>query len=236
MMPLTVKIFLYFLLLLSSLCVCFWIKGRRIFTFEPEPITVLLGVMISLTYLLNDHYKDFVKDERFNGVAEVLAQGYVNNFIEPVVTSLINERAKKGVSRDNLKLYVYIPDEIKDMEVGKIERIKSDLRVAGFKTEPVPINIKGRARDILTISGTGEDLYFDFPATINSIDPYIKYLFEEGIENYSEYRYRKISQKIIEVFERQVSKMIKSKDIHNQVVFTHNPVSDITNKNRSILN
>ena len=82
--------------------------------FEPEPVTVLLGLISgAITGLLNEYSQRLSKEEFSTSYA--LAYGYVNNFLEPAITELLKKNSQ-------LRFYIYLPERLIELEPKQIER------------------------------------------------------------------------------------------------------------------
>ena len=78
------------ILWLSTLiCAVFWATGVPM-PFEPEPVTVILGLVSAALTGLVSEYADALEKEEYS-VSYALAYGYVINFLEPVITTILKK-------------------------------------------------------------------------------------------------------------------------------------------------
>jgi hypothetical protein len=138
--------------------------------FDPEPVTVVLGLMSTATTALLSEYASRLEQESFSP-AFALAYGYVNNFVEPVLTQLIKQH------KLDVLLYIYIPEKLAELEPRSIDRIMAHIRERNFNDEVVNLEFaEGRARDILSIRQSANNpVYFDFPNTLLTLNSFIDY-------------------------------------------------------------
>ena len=117
------------LLWLSTLvCTVLWASGVPL-PFEPEPITVILGlVSAALTALLNEYAQALEKEEY--SVSHALAYGYVINFLEPVMTAIL----KQVAPGERPKFYIYRPERLQELEPKSIDRTLARLREKNMTT------------------------------------------------------------------------------------------------------
>lgn len=115
-----------------------------------------------------------LEEERFS-TPMALAFGYVRNFLEPAVTALIEQ--SKGRA-EQIKIHVYIPNHLEELETLSRQRILARIREARFRDEVIKLQFdSGRARDIITVTRAGEDTprYFDFPTTLLTLTSLVDY-------------------------------------------------------------
>jgi hypothetical protein len=115
-----------------------------------------------------------LEEERFS-TPMALAFGYVRNFLEPAVTALL-EHSQGRTWR--VKIHVYIPERLEELEPLSRQRILARIRDANFREEIIKLQFdSGRARDIITITRSGEDRphYFDFPTTLLTLTSLVDY-------------------------------------------------------------
>src|SRR5436190_14862860 len=86
-----------------ALCWLFWKNAP----FEPEPITVVLGLISTAVTALLSEFDSRLQKEEYS-LPYALAYGYVNNFLEPLITQLLKNAEVGSVSP---RLYVYLPEK-----------------------------------------------------------------------------------------------------------------------------
>ena len=185
--------------------------------FDPEPLTVLLGLVSSAVTAMLNEYSQRLKKEEFS-TSYALAYGYVNNFLEPVLTHLI----KTQTPGTKPLLIIYIPERLNELEPKHIERLMTSLREKSFSSNVVNVELaEGRARDVLTIfKGDGKSMYFDFPTTLLTLNSYIDYKVESGKESFAEEEKVALGKEYIVTFKNALIKMLDQKLLKEYVVFT----------------
>lgn len=182
--------------------------------FEPEPVTVLLGLISgAITGLLNEYSQRLAKEEFSTSYA--LAYGYVHNFLEPAVTQLLKKDNK-------LQFYVYIPERLSELEPKQIERTLIKMREKNFYNNTISLEMnEGRPRDILLVSkGSGDSVYFDFPTTLLTLNSYIDYKIESKSGSFAEEDKIKLGAEFINKFKDALLKMMETKGLMDYVRLT----------------
>jgi len=181
--------------------------------FEPEPITVLLGLISgAVTGLLNEYSQRLAKEEFSTSYA--LAYGYVNNFLEPAITQLLKQNSK-------LKFYIYLPERLSELEPKQVERTVVRMKEKNFSKQIINLELnEGRPRDILLISkGDGDSVYFDFPATLLTLNSYIDYKVESRSGSFAEEDKVKMGVESISKFKEALLTMIEKKGLQEYISF-----------------
>lgn len=209
------KVLLFVLWLCTFAAVLVWafVKDPP---FDPEPVTVLLGlVSAAVTALLNEYSARLSKEEF--STAYALAYGYVNNFLEPVLTQLMK---RSDGSRPGM--VIYLPERLTELEPSSIERLMARLREKKLTSKAVNVELSGgKARDLLTIYKSDTDfIYFDFPTTLLTLNSYIDYKMESGKDSFGEEQRLKMGREYIEKFKEAMVKMMEEKQIAEYVSFT----------------
>lgn len=122
-----------------------------------------------------------LEEERYS-TPMALAFGYVKNFLDPAVTALLDQ--SKGHS-GQVKIYIYIPEHLEELEPLSRQRILGRIRGANFQEEIIQLQFdSGRARDIITVTRTGDDhpRYFDFPTTLLTLTSLVDYKIATSTE------------------------------------------------------
>lgn len=186
------------------------------FRYEPEPLTVICSLIsIAVTGLVK-FYSAALDRENFSA-AHVLAKGYVNNFIEPVVTQLLKDSAKG----EKPLFCIFIPDSLCDLDVKSIDRFKKKLVDKGLlhNTKGVKLSEERGIRDVMTISNSKyPNLYFDFPNTMRSLNDYIDYKLESNKDSLNTEQRNKLGKKYIEHFKEQLIESLKEKSLYPEYV------------------
>ena len=146
--------------------------------------------------------------------AHALALGYVNNFLEPAITQLIE-------NGENFPcIYVYKPKAIPELYQTSIDRMKGQIR-NNFDLNEIQLNLKhGRARDILTIQKSKtKKIYFDFPNTITSLVAYIDYKAGSAENESSDKKKQDLTQKLIDKFFEEVDSLASKKNLTQYICY-----------------
>ena len=181
--------------------------------FEPEPVTVLLGLVSgAITGLLNEYSQRLAKEEFSTSYA--LAYGYMNNFLEPAITELLKTNTKS-------RIYIYLPEKLSELEAKQVERTITKMKEKNFSSQTVSLELKeGRPRDILLISKSiTESVYFDFPTTLLTLNSYIDYKVESKSGSFAEEDKINLGKEFINKFKEALLKMIEAKSLKEHILF-----------------
>ena len=142
-----------------AICWLFWQDAP----FDPEPITVVLGLVSTAVTTLLSEFSSRLEEEEFS-LSYALAYGYVNNFVSPLITQLLKDLPKDSAAP---RLYIYLPERLSELEPANIQRVIGRMRLKGFQDKVINLQFQeGRARDVLTVSqDNNAPVYFDFPNT-----------------------------------------------------------------------
>ena len=172
---------------------------------------ILLGIISpSITYVINK-YSNKIEAERFS-IANALAYGYIENFVEPVLTQLLKKRK-------NPILHIYIPQKLSDLYPKSIDRLKARLANKNIfvNTKSIKLN-EGRVnRDIMTISGLCNDLYFDIPNTLLTLNPLIDFRINSPKNDLREKEKDELGSMYILAFKGTVMKLLKIKGLDGNI-------------------
>lgn len=198
----------------TLICSALWASGVPL-PFEPEPITVILGlVSAALTALINEYAQALEKEEY--SVSHALAYGYVINFLEPVITAIL----KQVPPGERPKFYIYIPDRLQELEPKSIDRTLARLREKNMTTQSVNLDLaEGRVRDVLTISMESNHVYFDFPTTLLTLNSFIAYKSDSKKNSFGDEEKLKLGQAFIQKFQETVSTMLVERNLSDYVLF-----------------
>lgn len=193
-----------------------WIFG--VSSFNCEPYTVALGLISSANSVLLKKYSDALKAEKFS-TANALAYGYINNFIEPLITKLIKDNQD---SSKTPTLYVYIPSSLSELYPKSIDRIKAKFREKQMFNKTVSIKLdEGRGiRDIITIKNLNDkQFYFDFPNTLLTLLSMIEFKLNSPRNDFNEKEKNKLAEIYISAFVTTAKQLLSEKKLMNNVRF-----------------
>ncbi|MGV8138184.1 MAG: STING domain-containing protein [Mangrovibacterium sp.] len=191
-----------------------WISGIEI-PIEPEPLIVLLGLASGAVATLSKKYENVLKAEKYS-VANVLAQGYVKNFLEPVVTQL-----KKDNPDERVRFYIFVPDLLSELTSKAIDRWKSDLIEKGFRSKMMKVKLpEGRGlRDVMTVANSdSRSIYFDFPNTLFSLTDYVEYKVNSPGNSLNQAEKNRLGREYIKRFREQLIQDLKELRLYPDVV------------------
>jgi hypothetical protein len=194
----------------------FWIFWKNA-PFDPEPITVVLGLVSTAITALLTEFDSRLEEEEFS-LPYALAYGYVNNFVEPLISQLLkNIPLGSSVPR----LYIYIPEKLTELEPRNIERVIGRIRMKNFEDKVINLEFQeGRARDILTVTQQGNKrVYFDFPNTLLSLNSLIDYKMESRKNRFSDSIREEMAKDYIMKFRQVMEKLVEAKDLKDYVFF-----------------
>jgi hypothetical protein len=203
------------ILWLSTLtCAVLWATGVPM-PFEPEPITVILGlVSAALTALVNEYANALEKEEY--SVSYALAYGYVINFLEPVITAIL----KQTPPGERPKFYIYIPERLQELEPKSIDRTLARLREKNLTTQSINLELtEGRVRDVLTIAMERNHVYFDFPTTLLTLNSFIAYKSDSKKDSFGEEEKLRLGRTFIGKFKETVARMLEERNLSDYVSF-----------------
>ena len=190
--------------------------------FEPEPLTVALGLIATASSAILRQYEDKLEVEKFS-IADALAVGYVNNFIEPLVTQLIKN--------DQIALlHIFIPVKLSDLEPKNVDRLLSELKERELSNKTVNVELdEGRGvRDVLSVFNTrGDNIYFDFPNTLLTLNPLINYKVESRRNSFNEDKKATLGKLYIAKFQETVENLLKEKNLYPKYVKFSNSFDEI---------
>lgn len=196
-----------------ALCWIFWKDAP----FDPEPVTVVLGLISTAITAVLSEFGSRLEEEEFS-LPYALAYGYVNNFVEPLISQLLKNIP---LGSPVPKLYIYIPEKLSELEPRNIERIIGRIRMMSFQDKVIHLEFQeGRARDILTITQQGNRrVYFDFPNTLLSLNSLVDYKMESRKNRFSDSIREEMAKDYILKFRQVMEKLFESKDLNDYVSF-----------------
>lgn len=190
--------------------------------FEPEPLTFAFGLIAAASTAILKKYNDKLDLEKFC-TANALAVGYVNNFIEPILTQLIK-------NNKNSKLYIFIPDKLSDLYPKNIDRLVAQLKERNLSNETINVKLdEGRgARDIMTIiNANGDNVYFDFPSTLLTLNILIDYKIESKKNSFSEKEKALLGKLYIAKFKETTQALLEEKNLLPKYVEFSNSLNQV---------
>lgn len=204
----------YLLNAITAIIIVFWLLKKTIPYFENFDLEALVTIVSFFAVALNQINRKLFERTEYSP-ADVLALGYVNNFLLPVITQLKEDGIK------NPSLCVYKPGKINELEASNIDVIKAELRNKNYLLQEVKLNLRqARARDILTIQkNENKQIYFDFPNTLLSLLNYIDYKSESKANTCSDKLKIELGISLITKFYSKVEELAKEKRIHKNIKF-----------------
>jgi hypothetical protein len=199
--------------LIVAICWIFWKNAP----FDPEPITVVLGLISTAVTALLNEFDSRLEEEEFS-LSYALAYGYVNNFLEPLISQLL-----KNVPRGQPtpRLYIYLPEKLSELEPKNIDRIIARLRAKNYEDRIVNLEFQeGRARDVLTVRHENNSpVYFDFPNTLLSLNSLIEYKTESRKNRFADSTRERMGAEYIAKFRTVLQQLVERKALREYVHF-----------------
>ncbi len=185
--------------------------------FDPEPITVVLGLISTAVTALLSEFDSRLREEEFS-LPYALAYGYVNNFIEPLITQLLRDIPVGGSPP---RLYIYLPDTLSELEPRNVDATIGKMRARNFEDKVVNLQFReGRARDVLSITTEpGSVVYFDFPSTLLSLNSLVDFKLDSRQNQFGDAEREAMGRKYIKGFEDVLLKMIDRRRLTEYVFF-----------------
>jgi len=184
-----------------------------ILTFKPDNLFVIFGAVGGICAFLLEAYS---RETKKFSVANVLAVGYIKNFLEPVMTQIIVQHPGKAP-----KFYIFIPSKISDLDDNNITRVKASLNQKSYTSETVTIPIPNqRAKNILLISSAinKDSFYFDVPTTLSAMIALIEYEVEKKGNTSSKRMTDAIFKQYIRYFKKELIDVLKDKNLAGYVI------------------
>jgi len=182
--------------------------------FEPEPITVIFGLISGAVTGLMSEYSKAIEEEEYS-IAYALAYGYVNNFVEPVITQVLSE------DRQPL-LYIFIPESLSELEPKSIDRFMAAINQK-FKSSIIQLQMReGRARDVISImkqDTESKKILFDFPNTLLTLNSLVEYKVESKKGSFSSNEKEAIGKVYIKKFADAIKLQVDNKQLSHYVSF-----------------
>jgi nucleotide-binding STING sensor domain-containing protein len=171
-----------------------------------------MGIITVIAYIATEWYNKKVEDAEYSP-AYALAYGYVNNFLFPAITQILEN------DTETPKLCIYRPNDLEDLYPENIDRIKAEIKNRSFSINEIQLDLKqGRARDILTIEKSSlMRLYFDFPNTLTSLVGYVDYKVESVKNESVEQKKKELGDKLIKSFFSKLEELVKQKKFEQYI-------------------
>jgi len=210
--------------LIIALCSLLWKEPP----FDPEPITVVLGLISTAVTALLTELGSRLEEEEFS-LPYALAYGYVHNFVEPLISQLMKQIP---LGSPKPKLYIYIPAKLSELEPRNIERVIGKIRMKSFEDKIINLEFQeGRARDILTVTESGNKrVYFDFPNTLLSLNSLIDYKMESRKNRFSDSIREEMAKEYITKFKQVIEKLLEGRDLNEYVFFVDKDLEIVFNE------
>jgi len=194
---------------------------------DPDTLSALLGLISTAVTALVAWFGDLLRtrteqlEEEQYSTPVALAYGYVNNFIEPLITRLLQQA---GPQSQDVRLHVFIPDELADLEPAAVERTVARMHAKQFDTKVINLQLdQGRPRDVLTVMGSGgKTMYFDFPNTLLTLKTVVDYKVHQAKRSDldPEQSKRELGGRFIQRFRTSVEEMLAQKHLTDYVKLT----------------
>ncbi|MDB4918496.1 STING domain-containing protein [Mucilaginibacter sp.] len=187
---------------------------NNILSLKPDNLFVFFGAVGGICAVLLEIYSRQTK--KFS-VAHVLAVGYVENFLEPVMIQIIEQ---KNEGDPPPKFFIFIPFEISKLDENSIVLLKDSLNNDGYKSASVNVQIpKQRTRNILLVTNStnGDSFYFDIPTTLSSLSALIEYTFEKKKNTSPKGLKDDIFRKYMDYFKGELIEILKDKGLYSYV-------------------
>lgn len=191
---------------------------------DPEPLSVLLGMISgSVTWLYGlaaqrlAQARTELAEERYS-LAHALAFGYVQNFLSPALTHLLEQA---GPQAGRVVFYIYLPGELAELEDEAVKRTVIRMRGLGYETRTVQLDLRQpRPREVLSLlKGAADSLrYFDFPTTLLTLRHLVDFKLESRKDSSPEEARRELGRTYIEQFRAELEKQLAVRDLARHVV------------------
>ncbi len=196
----------------------------------PEPLAGLLGMTsTAVTWLYRTMARRLdlgrralaqtraeLNEERYS-LAHALAYGYVHNFLEPALSHLLDQAGPRAAT---LRLFVYLPAELGELEPAAIQRTVARLRGLGYQTRTLHLPLQpDRTREMLALERAPEDAhrYFDFPTTLLTLRHLVEYRLESRPDSFPDRARRELGERYIAEFRSELERHLRLKDLDRHV-------------------
>lgn len=213
--PKTIKVLSIILNIVAGVTLVLWLVSLKFQVFGVKiDLEALFVGLTAVAVSLNQVHKWLLAEAEYSP-AFALALGYVNNFIEPAITQII----ENGISKP--LLYIYKPESIDELFETNIDRTKATIKNNSFELNELQLNLKhGRARDILTIQKSKTKMvYFDFPNTLLSLSAYIDFKIVSKANATDDKQKKELTELLFKKFYDKVDELLKVKNLQNNIKY-----------------
>lgn len=206
---------------LAFLSLVFWLFKIPIriigVEFDQEPVLVGLSLLFAF---LNQSHRWLLNESEYSP-AYALASGYVDNFLSPVITQLLEDGEKKPV------IYVYKPKQISELFKNNVDRVKAEIKNNNFELSEINLSLKhARARDILVVEKSKtKKVYFDFPNTLLSLLNYVDYKVSSPDHSSSDKAKEKLTNDLVASFYDKVDELLSKVNMQSYVKYCDNELN-----------
>jgi hypothetical protein len=211
--PVIFRRFSYFLNFVMSVIFSLWILQTKIPGYINLDAEAAFAGISGLAVLLNQFNRKLFEKAEYSP-AEVLALGYVNNFLLSAITQLKD-------SEPNPVIYVYKPKKISELDESAIANMEADLKNKYHSIEKIFLDLKKvRNRDVLVIKKDATtQKYLDFPSTLNALLDYIDYKIVSKANTSLDEVKSELGKKLIEEFYLKLDILLKKNGIERNIKF-----------------
>jgi len=181
--------------------------------FEPEPLTLVLGLVSAGVTALVREFRERLQQEEYS-TSYALAHGYVHNFLVPAIDKIEELHPDQPT-----KIYIYMPEELKELENDSVKRTLRAVRKIGFEDHVINLDLsKGRTRDLIVLSQSQQSpVYFDFPKTLLTLNSYIDYKSASSANSFDDHKKSLLGRKYIDLFEQHMLQMLERQGMREVV-------------------
>lgn len=185
--------------------------------FEPEPLTLVLGLVSAGVTALVREFRDRLQQEEYS-TSYALAHGYVHNFLVPAI-----DKIEELYPEQPTKIYIYMPEELNELENDSVKRTLRAVRKIGFEDRIINLDLsKGRTRDLIVLSQSQQTpVYFDFPKTLLTLNSYIDYKSASSANSFNDHQKSLLGRKYIDLFEQHMLQMLEQQGMREAVLLVN---------------
>lgn len=204
----------YIVNILTGIVIIYWLLKKTIPQIGDVDLEALVTILSIFAASLNQLNRKLFEKIEYSP-ADVLALGYVNNFLVPALTQL----KQNGVKTPNI--CIYRSAKINELEPANIDNLKADLKNRNYFITEIKLNLKqNRARDILNIhKNKKQQTYFDFPTTLLSLLLYIDYKADSKANFSADKMKAELGDRLLSEFYFKVDELAKDKRIENNISY-----------------
>jgi hypothetical protein len=180
---------------------------------KQDSLLELLGSLSVASVAVNEVYDRWAK--KF-GAAQVLAIGYIENCIEPVVQGLLKKYPLPAVIKP---VYIFIPPGINSVNNASVNTL---LHEAEFTRQKETVRVITPNREdmeiaVITNVRSKKQYYFDVPNTLSSLKALIDYKLKKKANSRSDKEKETLEKKYLEIFRKEVERLVSEKELGNKV-------------------